>query len=424
MKVFFHTLGCKVNQYETAAMESQFKEKGFTLADNEDEADVIIVNSCSVTDSGDRKSLRKLRRGKESGKITVLCGCFPQAFPQKAAEADFADIVTGNKDRASLPQLVLDFYENRQRLVNIAPHCQGEEFEALGSHQPQGRTRAYLKIEDGCQRFCSYCIIPHARGPVRSLPLSEVRRSCETIASQGFKEIVLTGINLSCYGQDMGLNLADAVEAAAVEGIERIRLGSVEPDLLTDEIIKRLAAIPKLCAHFHLALQSGCDRTLAAMRRRYNTKMYKAVAQKLREAFDSPSFTTDIIVGFPGETDSDFGETVDFVDSFDFLKCHIFPYSRRAGTPAASMEGQLTKAQKENRVALLTEKSNQSRTRILRQAIGKKYRIISENPDQSGMLTGFTDEYYPVLINRKDVSVGDCGIYTATSLQNDFLIVE
>lgn len=424
MNVYFYTFGCKVNQYETAAMSEMFLKKGFELSDSEETADVVVVNSCSVTQAGDRKSLRRLRQARAAGKVTVLCGCFPQAFPDKAAEAFEADIVSGNSNRAELPALVKSFLEKRERVVSVKPHDGGEAFEPLGATQPQGRTRAFLKIEDGCNRFCTYCIVPYARGRVRSLPISEISRLAAEIAAAGFKEMVLTGINLSSYGQDCGLNIADAARAAMAEGIERLRLSSLEPDLLTDDIIARLAAIKGLCAHFHLALQSGCDKTLSAMHRRYDAAGYTAVAQKLKTAFENAAFTTDVIVGFPGETEEDFLQSAEFISNFGFLKCHIFPYSRRSGTVAAGLGGQLSKAVKEERARRLAAICEQSRRRILSSAVGHKVKVIAERPGASGLLTGFSDEYFPVEIRREGVEVGDVGTFKVVDYKEDVLIVE
>lgn len=424
MKVHFHTFGCKVNQYETAAMERFFEEAGFTVVQSDEEADVAVINSCSVTASGDQKSLRRLRQCRRAGLITVLCGCYPQAFPDRAGEIFEADIVAGNADRAALPRLVRDFAASHERVVDIPPHLKGELFEPLGAGQPDGRTRAFLKVEDGCERYCSYCIIPYARGRIRSLPPQEIRRQAGQIAAAGYRELVLTGINLSCYGRDLGLDVADALDACSVDGMVRVRFGSLEPDLLSDAIIARLAANPKLCRHFHLALQSGSEQTLRAMRRRYTAAQYRAVAEKLRAAFPDCTLTTDVIVGFPGETEEAFLESADFVRSMGFLKVHIFPYSRRPGTPAADMKEQLSRAEKEARAAHLNAVCAESRQAILRAAVGRTVRVIAEAPDSDGLLTGVTDQYHPALLPGSGIAVGDIVTGTATGLAGDRLIVE
>lgn len=424
MKVFFYTLGCKVNQFETAAMCEMFKKDGYEIAESPDDADVCVINSCTVTSSGDKKSVQRLRQAKKRGAVTVLCGCYPQAFPEKAGELFEADIICGNTDRASITGLVRDFLLLQSRIVEINPHTPDEAFESLEAGALPGHTRAFLKVEDGCRRFCSYCIVPYSRGNVRSMPIEEITREANRLSAQGFKEIVLTGINLSCYGQDTGHTIADAVAAASVDGIERLRLGSVEPDILTEQMMLKLSQLPKLCPHFHLALQSGCDRTLAAMRRRYNTRQYLAVAERLRALFPEASFTTDVIVGFPGETDADFSESAEFVSSFGFLKCHIFPYSQRSGTDAAAFPNQLPTAIKDARAKRLAEMCEVSRSSILKSVVGKKVRVIAEAPDDSGRFTGITDEYFPAVIDRSDIKIGDCGIFTATEYNGKDLIVK
>lgn len=424
MKVYFYTLGCKVNQYETAAMCELFKNDGFDVTDDPDQADISIINSCTVTSSGDKKSIQRLRQAKKRGAITVLCGCYPQAFPEKAAAHFEADIVCGNTDRSSITRLVREYISCKSRIVDLSQHADDELFESLESGQLAGHTRAFLKIEDGCRRFCSYCIVPFSRGNVRSMPLAEISRQATRLVEAGYKEIVLTGINLSCYGIDSGYTIADAVSAASVNGIERLRLGSVEPDILTESMMQKLSELPKLCPHFHLALQSGCDKTLAAMRRRYNTSQYMAVAERLKALFKNASFTTDVIVGFPGETDDDFNTSASFVSSFGFLKCHIFPYSQRSGTDAAAFPNQIPNSVKESRAKTLAAMCEKSRAEILKSVVGRKLRVIAEAPDSSGRLTGISDEYFPVVIDSKDISAKECCTLTAVEFDGENLIVK
>ena len=329
MRVSFYTLGCKVNQNETGALQQLFCQNGYTLAGKDEPADVYIVNSCTVTAGGDKKSRQWLRRAKREnpGAVTVLTGCYPQAFPEEAAAMEEADLVTGSTDRRGLLERVQRVLDSGERLVEIAPHERGEAFEELPMERFEGHTRAFIKVEDGCDRQCAYCVIPRARGRVRSRSQESVLAELRTLADAGYREVVLAGINLSSYGKDTGSTLARLTAACGqVEGIDRIRLGSLEPDLMTDSEIEILAGVDSLCPQFHLSLQSGCDATLRRMRRIYDTAQYVAVADKLRAAFGgNVSFTTDVIVGFPGETEEEFAQSLAFVESFGFLKVHVFP---------------------------------------------------------------------------------------------------
>ena len=340
MRVSFYTLGCKVNQNETGALAQLFEQHGFTVVESGEAADVYVVNSCTVTNFGDQKSRKWLRRAKREnpGAVTVLTGCYPQAFPEEAAAIAEADVVTGSGNRRSILEDVMQVVNGeRGKVVDIRPHQKGEAFEELPMDRFADHTRAFVKIEDGCGRQCAYCVIPRARGPVRSRSEQSILEELRRLADAGYREVVLTAISLLSYGRDTGTCLADLVErTAGVEGIERIRLGSLDPDLLTDRDIARLAAVDKLCPQFHLSLQSGCSKTLRAMRRPYTAEQYAAVADKLRAAFGAGnvSLTTDVIVGFPGETEEDFVQSMAFVTEQRFLKVHVFPYSRREGTPA------------------------------------------------------------------------------------------
>ena len=341
MRVTFYTLGCKVNQNETGALAQLFEENGYTVVSNEEGADVYIVNSCTVTNFGDQKSRKWLRRAKREnpGAVTVLTGCYPQAFPDEAAEIAEADVVTGSGNRHAIltdVQKVLNGEE--ERVVDIRPHEKGERFEELPMDKFAEHTRAFVKVEDGCNRRCAYCVIPRARGPVRSRDEASVLEELRRLADAGYKEVVLTAISLPSYGTDSGTSLVELIEKAAeVPGIERIRLGSLDPDMLHDDDIRRMAAVKKLCPQFHLSLQSGCDKTLRAMRRPYTTAQYADIAAKLRAAFgaDNVSFTTDVIVGFPGETEDDFEASMAFVTGMRFLKVHAGPQSQRAAGNAA-----------------------------------------------------------------------------------------
>ena len=308
MRVSFYTLGCKVNQNETGALEHLLCQNGYTLAGPDEAADVYIVNSCTVTASGDRKSRQWLRRAKRQnpGAVTVLTGCYPQAFPEEAAAVMEADLVTGSANRRSLLADIQKVLDSGERLVHITPHEKGEAFEELPMEHFEGHTRAFIKVEDGCNRQCAYCVIPRARGRVRSRSVESVLEELRALSAAGYREVVLSGINLPSYGLDTGVSLVSLIEqAATVPGIRRIRLGSLEPDLLSDEDMARLANVDALCPQFHLSLQSGCTATLRRMRRTYTSEQYADTVARLRAAFgeDQVSFTTDVIVGFPGETE-------------------------------------------------------------------------------------------------------------------------
>lgn len=402
LKIAFYTLGCKVNQNETGALEQLFCDNGFSLAQPTEDADVYIVNSCTVTAGGDKKSRQWLRRAKRQNPdaVTVLTGCYPQAFPQEASQATEADIITGSKNRAHLLDNVLSFLQTRERIVDIAPHQQRDLFEELPMESLAGHTRAFMKIEDGCNRRCAYCVIPRARGNVRSRQEENILKELAVLARAGYREVVFSGINLSSYGQDTQTNLAQIVKKAAqVEGIERIRLGSLEPDLLDDTCIQQMAAVKELCPQFHLSLQSGCTPTLRRMRRVYTADEYRTVVLKLRASFPGATFTTDIIVGFPGETEEEFAETVSFVREIGFLKVHVFSYSRRAGTPAYDMPDQVDESVKAQRNHLLQKEADAVRSEIIRAREGQTVEVLLEKPVAKDRYTGYTKEYIPVLIH-------------------------
>lgn len=425
MKAYIHTFGCKVNSYESAAMARQLQQAGYETARDETVADVVIVNSCTVTAGGDRKVAQYLRRARRlnPGAVLVLSGCLPQAYPDKAAAFDGVDIVTGTGNRLDLVPLIERYLSDNRRLVDIRQNAQ-KAFEPLQADEVEGHTRAFLKIQDGCDRFCAYCIIPHARGPVRSMALDQVRQQVARFARAGYREVVLSGINLSFYGRGDGVNLADAVDTAcAVDGIVRVRLGSLEPDLLGDALLDRLAAQPKLCPHFHLSLQSGCDATLRRMNRHYDTVAFTAVADALRARFDGPTFTTDVMVGFPGETTQDFADSLDFVRRFGFLKCHVFPYSARPDTVGADLPDQVPKKEKDARAAAMAHAAEQTRQQVLAGFTGRSARVILEQPQQGGF-SGYTDRYLPALVYGKGLAGGYVITGTIERIENDCCIIE
>lgn len=413
MRVTFYTLGCKVNQNETGALAQLFEESGYTVVSNEEGADVYVVNSCTVTNFGDQKSRKWLRRAKREnpGAVTVLTGCYPQAFPEEAAAIAEADVVTGSGNRRAILQDVQKVLNGEsERVVDIRPHEKGERFEELPMDKFAEHTRAFVKVEDGCNRRCAYCVIPRARGPVRSRDEVSILQELHRLTESGYKEIVLTAISLPSYGTDSGTSLVELVEkAAAVPGVERLRLGSLDPDMLHDDDILRLSRVKKLCPQFHLSLQSGCDKTLRAMRRPYTTAQFAEIADKLRKAFgpENVSFTTDVIVGFPGETEEDFEASMKFVTEQRFLKVHVFPYSRREGTAAYDFPDQIPEHEKEERSRRMTAAVESVRAEEAARLQGRMADVLLETPLSATLFTGYTKQYLPVLVNAPGCKTGD-----------------
>lgn len=400
MKVKMITLGCKVNQYESEAMLSSMLKNGFTAAADDEQADVVVLNSCTVTAESDRKVRQIFRRAKKDNPdaVMVLSGCMAQAFPEDAQRLEEADIILGTSNRARLLPDLLTFLSTRQRIVDIEPHTNGETFERLQVENFSGRTRAFVKIEDGCNRFCSYCIIPYARGRVRSKPLEDLKAELHALADNGFREVVLTGINLSAYGQEFGLHLCDAIEAAcAVPGIARVRLGSLEPEQLSEPVIRRMAKQEKLCPQFHLSLQSGCDATLRRMNRHYTADEYRTIVRNLRAAFDNAAITTDIMVGFAGETEEEFAASLAFAKEIAFAKVHVFAYSRRPGTRAYDMGDQVTNAVKESRSHAMIRATTETQRAFFDTQVDRTEQVLFERAVQPGVYEGYSMNYTPVL---------------------------
>ena len=399
MKVSTITLGCKVNQYETQAMLNQLLQGGFSACQTGEDADIILLNSCTVTSTSDHKvkqTLHKARR-EHPHAVIVLTGCMPQAFPELAEDLTDADIVLGNSNRSSLLPHILQYLSTRQRIIDIVPHQTKEKFESMSVENFYERTRAFIKIQDGCNRFCSYCIIPYARGRVRSKPLDDLIAEVTQLAEKGYKEIVLTGINLSAFGQDINLHLCDAVEAVcAINGIERVRLGSLEPEQLSEDVIIRLSKQQKLCPQFHLSLQSGCDETLKRMNRHYTSEEYRTIVQNLRNAFDNAAITTDIMVGFPGETEEEFMQSLEFAKEISFSKVHVFAYSQRPGTKACNAPNQITKKVKETRSKQMMHVTNQTKQAFLNQQCGTIQDVLVEREINTNLYEGYTANYTPV----------------------------
>lgn len=409
MKVAFYTLGCKVNQYETQAMEQELRGRGHTVVPFTETADAYAVNTCSVTAAGDQKCrqvIRRLRR-ERPGAVVAVCGCWSQTHAAEA-RALGADVLGGSGDRMGFLSLLEEAVRERgvlpergTPLERIDRPFERRAFERLPSGGLEGRTRALLKVEDGCANFCSYCVIPYARGPVRSLPMGEAAAQAAELKAKGYREIVLTGIEISSWGRDLkgGPGLIDLLEgiAAAAPGV-RLRLGSLEPRTVTEAFCKRAAALPDLCPQFHLSLQSGCDATLRRMRRRYDTARYRESVELLRRYFRRPAITTDLIAGFPGETEEEFAETLAFLKACGFARVHVFPYSERPGTPAAEME-QIPKSVRAERARRAAEAAAETRGAYLEGCAGEVYEVLFEQPaGREGLFLGHAPNYAEVLV--------------------------
>ncbi len=426
MTFAFYTLGCKVNQYETAAMERMLIAAGYTPTVSDAEPDIFIINSCTVTAESDRKTrqtVRKYRRELPSA-VIMLTGCMPQAFPDEATEIYAADIVLGNHSNNRLCDAIDEFLETKRRVVIIDEHKKGDLFDTPPIDKIEERTRAYLKIQDGCNRFCSYCIIPTARGRERSKPLDDIKNEVSTIAKMGHKEIVLVGINLSAYGNDIGATLCDAVDVVcAVEGIERVRLGSLEPDIFTDEMMARLKNQPKFCPQFHFSLQSGCDETLKRMNRHYDTEFYRNLIERVRNSFDNAAITTDIMVGFAGETEDEFEQSLGFAREIGFARAHIFAYSRRTGTVAARAKNQVTNADKRIRSQKMIAVTKESETAFLKSQVGKICSVLFETK-RGNFNEGYTKNYTYVKVDTPDDLCGKIKDVRIIGAADDYCIGE
>lgn len=407
MKFTVITLGCKVNQYESEIMRESLIAAGYAFVPEAAQAEIVIVNSCTVTSVSDSKAMKLMRRIKRESPdcITVLTGCMPQAFPESFRGFEYADIIMGNKCRNDLLPLLEQYLKTGERLVKILPHKDDVKFEKMQVQSSFGeRTRAVMKIEDGCNRFCSYCIIPYARGRVRSKSIEDIGAEAQLLAEKGYREIVLVGINLSAYGSDIGgINLADAIEAVcAVENIDRVRLGSLEPERLDKEMILRLSRLSKLCPQFHLSLQSGCDQTLKRMNRHYTSGEYMEIVGNLREHFENCSITTDVMVGFPGETEEEFEASLKFVKKVGFSRVHTFAYSRRPGTVADSAKNQVAKKDKDIRSKKMIECANLSRIEFLQTQLGRAEEVLFETRNADGLFEGYTPNYTQVYLKTDE----------------------
>ena len=417
--VRFVTLGCKVNQYETNAMAQKFLEKGYQIIEeitpeNEDiKPDICIINTCTVTNMSDRKSRQMLRRMKEKNPSTIVVavGCYAQVAKNELAKIPEIDLVLGNNEKVEIVKYVEEYINNHINNVELDDVMYSKEFSDFGDVTYTEKTRAVIKIQDGCDRFCSYCIIPYARGRVRSRKPENIISEITQIASKGIKEVVITGIHIASYGKDFAMSkdskltnyrLIDLLEEInKIQGIQRIRLGSIEPLLITVEFVERLKKLEKICDHFHLSLQSGCDETLKRMNRRYTTEQFKEIIRLLRGTYSDVNLTTDIIVGFPGETDEEFNKTYQFLKEIKFYKMHIFKYSPRKGTKAAVMPNQINGDIKEERSKKLIELSDRNEIEYNKSYIGKNVEVLFEE-EKDGMYKGHTQNYIMVYCQSKE----------------------
>ena len=421
-QVKFYTLGCKVNQYETEVLANTFVAEGFSVTENDEDADIFVVNSCTVTAEGDRKArqlLRKIKRNFPSS-VIALTGCYPQAFPEAVKELDFVNVITGTTNRHGLVALVKEYLREEKNIIKIIPHEKGETFE--GGHTPehQNRTRAFLKIQDGCENYCTYCIIPTSRGPIRSMEFEELKREVTRIANSGYKEIVLAGINLTSYGAGTEYRFIDAVRFACnTQGIERVRLGSMEPERLTDDDIREMGTFDTLCPQFHLSLQSGSDTVLKRMNRHYDTEEYMRVVDGLKKYVKDAVITTDLMVGFPGETEEEFKETLEFAKRVDLAKIHVFAYSQRSGTMAAARPDQVPQSIKKERSHRLMALERELRLAHMEKLIGKTVSVLIEERGKDGLQRGYTKTYIPVAIADINKYEGQIVNVTITSINGD-----
>ena len=405
MRVAIYTLGCKVNQYESAAMEQELVRRGHTLTEFDGEADAYIINTCSVTAISDKKSRQMIRRAKKHNPAAVVaaCGCYIQTHTAEAEKLGI-DLISGTGNRMEFLDLLETAAHEKCPVVHVDEALRRRKFEVLPAGGLVSRTRAMLKVEDGCTNFCTYCISPSARGPVRSEPVAEAVRQTAELRREGYREIVLTGIEIASYGKDLkdGIGLIDLLEeVSAAAGDMRLRLGSLEPRVITEDFCRRASKLPQLCPHFHLSLQSGCDQTLRDMNRRYDTARFRESVRLLRQYFDRPAVTTDLITGFPGETEEDFQKTLDFIASCGFAAMHVFPYSVRPGTPAAERE-QVPMAVREERAHRAAAVAADMHRDFLAGCVGKTYPVLFEQT-HDGLYTGHAPNYMEVAAEGEDL---------------------
>ena len=407
MTVKIITLGCKVNQFETQAMFKILSDNGYEIVGEDQKSDISIINSCAVTQASEQKAVKLIHRIRRENPDTVivLTGCIAQALHRFYEDMEEIDIILGNKRRMDLIPNLEKYFSNRKKLTFVEPFPKRDPFEKLHIDNFVNRTRAFLKIEDGCDRFCSYCIIPFARGRIRSSSLEYIKDQVQTFAKNGYKEVVIIGINLSLFGYDNGLTFSDAVRTACESADIRIRLGSLEPESMDIGTLKTFSQYKNFCPQFHLSLQSGCDETLERMNRHYTSAEYAEIVHNIRTVFDNPAITTDVMVGFAGETDEEFKKSLEFVKNIGFAKVHIFPYSRRKGTAADKYSNQLSPQIKKARAAEMAEAARISSQKFLHSQTGKIEQDLIETRNKNGRYEGYTMNYTPVLVDTDETNV-------------------
>jgi len=429
-KVAFYTLGCKVNQYETEAMIELFQKSGYEIVDEKDYADFYIINTCTVTNLGDRKSRQFIRRAKKKNDeaIIAVVGCYSQTSPDEVEKIEQVDIILGTNDRNKIVELCEDVANNHRKINAVSDIMEVKEFEEMKIEEVKGKTRAFLKIQEGCNQYCSYCIIPYARGQIRSRKIENIISEIQKIADKGFKEIVLTGIHIASYGKDLDdIKLIDVIEMVnKIEGIDRIRLGSIEPTLITEDFMLRISKLEKVCDHFHLSLQSGSDTVLKRMNRKYTTSQFKEITRLIRRYMPNAGLTTDIIVGFPGETEDEFSQTCQFVKDIGFSRIHVFSYSPRKGTPASKHKLQIESNVKHDRSKKLIEIGQSLTHSFINQFKNKKMDILfeEESKKKHGYIEGYSTNYIRVICKGDPSHEGEILPVKINDIEDENLIGE
>ena len=428
--VSIFTLGCKVNQYETQAMRELFENKGYNVIFDGEIADIYIINTCTVTNIGDKKSRQFIRRANRNNPDAIIAavGCYAQMSPQEVLSIDGVNIIIGTNDRNKIVDIVEKCKPN-EKINSVDDIMKVKQFEEMSVKNIMGKTRAFLKIQEGCNQYCSYCIIPYARGPIRSRSKPEIIGEIKNLVDKGFKEVVLTGIHVASYGKDLNSDetLIDILkEVNNIEGLKRVRLSSLEPTIFTDEFLRELSQLNKICHHFHLSLQSGCNSVLKRMNRRYTTEQYRDIVNKIREIYPKIALTTDIIVGFPGETEEEFNITYNFVKEIGFSEIHVFKYSPRKGTPAAGYKNQVDGLTKRYRSERLIELGKQLKRDYYIMFIGKNKEVLFEmlSGKITGYIEGYTDNYLKVLAPSDDIKEGELAMVRLKGLKQNYILAE
>lgn len=425
-KVAFYTLGCKVNQYETEAMLELFEKDGYEQVNSEEYADVYVINTCTVTHMSDRKSRQYIRRVKKKNPnaIIAVVGCYSQVSPEEILDIEEVNLVMGTNDRRKIVKEI-EKIDSNKKISTVDDIMKVKAFEEIEISQTNGKTRAFMKIQDGCDRFCTYCIIPYARGRVRSRDIDSIVDEVKKLANNGYKEVVLTGIHVASYGKDLKdreVKLLDVIKQINdVEGIKRIRLSSVEPILFTDEFVSEVLKMEKVCPHYHLSLQSGCDETLNRMNRRYTTAEYKTIVDRLRDKMPNVAITTDVIVGFPGETNDEFKQTYEFLKDIELSQMHIFKYSPRKGTPAATMENQIDPQIKHFRSEQLLNLSKENFNKFATKFIDAELEVLFEQNIEGNKYEGLTPNYIRVVVESDKNIQGDILKVKISDVKNEYV---